>query len=131
LAGYSLGGLFSVYSLVQRPDLFAGRLALSPSLWRGDQAVISELRHFFESSSDLESFLYVSLGSQESGSMQDGFAALVDVLEAHAPPGLRWQSQIVQGADHENNSWRSTPSALRGFWEHWRQTQPTSSVEGG
>ena len=136
LSGYSLGGLFALYSLVQRPDLFVGTFALSPSLWRGDQAMVADLEEFLEASPSLESYLYTSLGSEESGSMQDGFAALVSVLERSAPPGLRWESRLVEESNHENNSWRSTPSALRGFWEYWRNpreplNEPSSSEGQG
>lgn len=40
IAGHSLGGLSAIYSLVQRPELFTGRFAFSPSLWRRDQAMV-------------------------------------------------------------------------------------------
>jgi len=134
LAGYSLGGLFAVYTLVQRPDLFVGRFALSPSLWRGDEAIVSDLERFLEGSPELDSYLFTSLGSLESNSIQHGFNALIDVLERHAPSGLHWQSKVVEGADHGNNSWRSTPPALKGFWEYWNATHldsPESQASGG
>ena len=35
LAGHSLGGLFTTYALVNRPDLFNGYIALSPSYHHG------------------------------------------------------------------------------------------------
>ena len=69
LHGYSLGGLFAVYSLIQRPELFAGRLALSPSLWVGEQAVVADLERFLSENPDHESFLYASLGAEESEGM--------------------------------------------------------------
>ena len=123
LSGYSLGGLFAIYTLVQRPDLFVGRFALSPSLWRGDQAVISDLEQFLAGNPDLDSFLFTSLGSEETATMRDGFNALVAALERNAPPGLKWESRLVEESNHDNNSWRSTPSALQGFWEFYRETQ--------
>ena len=125
LSGYSLGGLFAIYSLVQRPDLFVGRFALSPSLWRGDQAMVSDLERFFEDSPELDSYLFTSLGSEESGGMHDGFSALVSVLERRAPAGLQWGSKLVEESDHGNNSQRSTPSALLEFWEFWKETRGT------
>ena len=36
LVGHSLGGLFAVYAMTARPDLFTGYLALEPSLWWND-----------------------------------------------------------------------------------------------
>lgn len=129
LSGYSLGGLFAIYTLVQRPDLFVGRFALSPSLWRGDQAMISDLEQFLAENPNLDSFLYTSLGSEETATMRGGFNALVAALERSAPPGLKWQSRLVEESSHDNNSWRSTPSALEGFWEFWRETHG-APIEG-
>lgn len=122
LWGYSLGGSFAIYTLVHRPDLFTGRFALSPSVWRGDQAAVRDLGEFLAESPGLESYLYLSAGSKESGAIGDGFHALVEVLEEGAPPDLRWQARVVEGADHDNNSWRSTPSALGAFWAYrWKE----------
>lgn len=120
LFGYSLGGLFAIYTLVQRPDLFVGRFALSPSLWRGDQAMVSDLERFLAGDPDLDSFLYTSVGSEETATMREGFDALVTALERAAPPGLKWKSRLVEESNHDNSSWRSTPSALQSFWEFWR-----------
>jgi predicted alpha/beta superfamily hydrolase len=118
LAGYSLGGLFTLYSLVRRPDLFDGRLAMSPSLWRGDQAIVADLERFLGETPDLESFLYTSLGSEEAGGMREGFEALVAMLERASHSGLSWESGVFEGADHDNNAQRSTPSALRAYWAY-------------
>ena len=40
VAGWSLGGLFSCYALMQRPDHFQQALAVSPSLWWNDGELI-------------------------------------------------------------------------------------------
>ena len=85
--------------------------------------MVSELERFFEGSPELDSFLFTSLGSEESGGMHDGFNALVSVLERGAPSGLQWDSRLVEESDHGNNSQRSTPSALLAFWEFWRETR--------
>jgi len=129
LSGYSLGGLFVLYSLVQRPDLFVGRFAMSPSIWRGDQAVLSDLERLFAESPELDSFLYASLGSEETAGMRGGFDALVSTLELHAPPDLEWESRLVEESSHDNNAHRSTPSALAGFWAFWKERR--GEAEGG
>jgi len=43
LAGWSLGGLFTVDTLLNEPSAFAGYLAVSPSLWWDDQLAIRSL----------------------------------------------------------------------------------------
>jgi predicted alpha/beta superfamily hydrolase len=40
LVGHSLGGLFAVYALMTRPDVFQGYIAISPALWWDDQSLV-------------------------------------------------------------------------------------------
>ena len=44
LAGNSRGGLFVMYSLLEKPDLFSARFAYSPALWRDNDRIVTELR---------------------------------------------------------------------------------------
>jgi hypothetical protein len=62
--------------------------------------------------------------------MRGGFNALVATLERSAPPGLRWRSRLVEESNHDNNAWRSTPSALEGFWEFRRELQGAPEAAG-
>jgi hypothetical protein len=41
LIGHSLGGLFAVYALLNRPEVFKGYIVTSPSLWWDDQALMN------------------------------------------------------------------------------------------
>lgn len=44
IAGHSLGGLFALYSLATRPDLFTGYLVMEPSLWWNKERELKEAR---------------------------------------------------------------------------------------
>ncbi len=121
LAGHSLGGLFVTYSLIENPELFAGRFAFSPSWWVGDQAILPELQQFLVDSPDLNSFFYTSLGALESGGMHGAFEVGVASLTRDAPEALRWKADITDGADHGINAEWSTPTALRAFWDSSEQ----------
>ncbi len=63
LFGWSLGGLFVVHTMFVHPESFHGYIALSPSIWRGNKAVLAELPDFekrvSESKIDLNLFLGV------------------------------------------------------------------------
>ncbi|MDL4842366.1 alpha/beta hydrolase [Aquibacillus rhizosphaerae] len=43
--GHSLGGLFALYTLFTRQDLFQNYLAFSPSIWWNNRAVLNEEKH--------------------------------------------------------------------------------------
>ena len=53
LIGHSLGGLFAVYALMNRPEVFKGYLIISPSLWWDDQALVKAAEPYFAAHKDL------------------------------------------------------------------------------
>lgn len=48
LFGHSLGGLFALYALYNRPGAFNAIIAASPSQWWNDQSILAEERAFVE-----------------------------------------------------------------------------------
>jgi predicted alpha/beta superfamily hydrolase len=112
LAGWSLGGLFVVYTELAAPSLFDGRFAHSPSLWRENDLIVSRLDKALPESVAPSRFLYLSVGDAESEHMKHGFAHARRVLEQHAPAGLRWRADLRVGAHHESNPRLSTPVGL-------------------
>lgn len=116
LAGNSRGGLFVVYSLIADPTLFAARFAHSPALWRDEDALVVQLEKFLSSKPDLDGFLYLSLGGEENEKMTKTFKRTVAVLEAQAPPFLKWHADFTPGANHGTNAELATPVGLKLFF---------------
>ncbi len=113
LSGNSRGGLFVVYALTADPPLFDAYFANSPALWRDDSKMVMRLDQFLMENTSLKSNLFLSLGSNENDKMKNAFQRAVDALSSHAPPALRWRSQLTPGAEHGDNAERATPIALR------------------
>jgi predicted alpha/beta superfamily hydrolase len=113
LAGHSRGGLFVIYSLLEKPDLFSARLAFSPALWRDDDRIIAEL---VKARMVKPAFLYLSLGDGENPKMTRAFRKAVNVMRTSAPPPLRWRADITGGANHDDNAVFSTPVALHEYY---------------
>jgi predicted alpha/beta superfamily hydrolase len=113
LAGNSRGGLFVMYSLLERPDLFSARFAFSPALWRDDDRMITELARSLRERSVTPEFLYLSLGDGENAKMTRAFLKAVEVMRTAAPEALRWRADVMRDAEHGNNAVLSTPVALR------------------
>lgn len=124
LAGNSRGGLLVVYSLLEKPDLFAARFAHSPALWRDDRRIVDELAGSFETRAARSSFLYLSLGDGENEKMTTAFREAVGVLRTSASPALRWRADLTTGANHQNNAILSTPV---GLYEYYRTTGAVES----
>ena len=116
LAGHSRGGLFVMYSLLERPDLFNARFAYSPALWRDDDRIVTELARSLRARAGTPAFLYLSLGDRENAKMTRAFRKAVAVIRTSAPPSLRWRADITRGAEHSDNAVLSTPVALREYY---------------
>ena len=114
LAGNSRGGLFVVYSLLEKPNLFNARFAFSPALWRDDQRIVTELRR---GQITRPTFLYLSLGDAENPKMTGAFRHAVATLHASAPATLRWRADITRGANHSSNARLSTPVGLYAYYK--------------
>jgi predicted alpha/beta superfamily hydrolase len=116
LAGSSRGGLFVMYSLLQRPDLFSARFAYSPALWRDDDRIVTELARSLKKRAVTPTFLYLSLGDGENAKMTRAFRKTVEVVRTSASPVFRWRADLTRGADHGDNAVLSTPVALREYF---------------
>jgi predicted alpha/beta superfamily hydrolase len=66
LVGHSLGGLFTLDTLMNRPSSYQTYVALSPSLWWDGESVFSRAQKFLESRVDVTKFrVFVSVGNLE------------------------------------------------------------------
>lgn len=113
LAGNSRGALLVVYSLLAAPALFEARFAHSPALWRDDEAIVARLETGLPAPPPLAGYLFLSLGDGENAKMTAAFTRTVALLEAAAPPSLRWHAELTPGAVHGTNAELATPVGLR------------------
>ncbi|RYD14416.1 MAG: alpha/beta hydrolase [Lysobacteraceae bacterium] len=112
IVGESLAALFVLETLFVRPDLFDTYVALSPSLWWNDGALVKG------AASRLDAWprgrsrtLYLATASDDD--IGGAALALRDVLRAHAPAGLRWQHEAWADLDHSNIYRRASPAVFR------------------
>jgi hypothetical protein len=66
LVGHSLGGLFTLDTLMNRPGSYKTYVALSPSLWWDGESVFSRVQKFLKSPVDITRFrVFMSVGALE------------------------------------------------------------------
>jgi predicted alpha/beta superfamily hydrolase len=65
LVGHSLGGLFTLDTMLEEPDAFGNYLAMSPSLWFDDNLVLRSLKQKVEAGTVFASRVAVYAGEQE------------------------------------------------------------------
>ena len=102
IAGSSMGGLMSLFALLEYNQVFSRAAALSPSLWVAPDR-LARLVRGAEVRSD--TVLYMDYGSRELGNhelMQGQFARIASQLLTR---GINLTCRIVPGGDHCEASW--------------------------
>lgn len=114
LAGHSLGGLFALRTLFDHPDWYQTYLALSPSIWWNDAALLKEAAALPPGSPKQKSRVYIGVGELEqywTPAYRDKVAAQVRAQLAANPTALGGKSVDATLADYENNPARMVDNA--------------------
>ena len=102
IAGSSMGGLMSLYALLEYNQIFSRAAALSPSLWVAPQRLARLVRG---AQVEPDSVLYMDYGSREMGSrelMREQFSRVTEQLLSR---GVKLTCRIVPDGDHCEASW--------------------------
>lgn len=80
LAGYSLGGLFTLYSMMATDTPFSAFLAMSPSAWYDDNGINKRMADFLRKERELPP-LFLSLANER----QMGVTELLETIQREGP----------------------------------------------
>ena len=119
LAGHSLGGLFTIHTMVSRPELFNSYVAVSPALQWDNQVVVKRAEDFFKARKELGATLFMSLG-YEPGPIEDGFYQLKQILEKNQTKDFAWKAQVLDDEDHGSVVLHSHYLAMRNIFDGWQ-----------
>lgn len=118
IAGSSMGGLMSLYALLEYNHVFSKAAALSPSLWTAPE----KIQKMIQKASLLpDTTLYMDYGSEELANhtgMKEIFADSVYELMKH---NLNFTYRIIPGGTHSEASWeRQIPFFMNTLLYHDR-----------
>jgi len=129
-AGHSLGGLFALSALVERPGLFGASIAASPALAWDDDVILGRLERFLSEKRELKHTLFVTMADEEDGDPSPTrFERLRKLLKSSKATGLVWGAQQLPDEDHGSVVLRSHDLGLRKVFEGWRL--PVERRSGG
>ena len=128
--GHSLGGLFAVYALLNRPEVFQGYIITSPSLWWDDQVLVKTAQPFFAAHQNLHADIYMSMAN-EGDTMLGGAWKLSAELEEAKLSDVRWQFQRFPTEEHGTIPYISTYEGLQAIFEGYRIADPIALLEAG
>jgi len=132
-AGMSLGGLFALYGLFTSPKSFQRVVALSPSIWWSNRAILETEAAFAAANKDLPVNLFLSIGALEEiafpiAKMVSNLYELDATLRGRKYPGLRLAMEVFPQETHNSVYAASLARGLRtvfgaapGF-EGWKKT---------
>ena len=111
IVGESLAGLFVVETFFQEPGMFDVSIALSPSLWWNDQALVRGATERLRSQPPLTGTLYLAVaGDDDRG---DSVKAMAAVLGAAAPKSLTWYYEPRPDLRHSTIYRGASPGVFR------------------
>ena len=109
LFGSSLGGLFALYALMERPDAFAAYAAVSPALWWDQGLLLARAAERAAAGEALDARVFLAVGGEEeradvpmlaSFRMVSNLRAFADCLNGAQLPGLELELWVAEGESH-------------------------------
>ena len=95
LAGYSLGGLFTLYSMMQSDSPFNAFLSMSPSAWYDDYSLPNKIKPLLEQGK-ITAPVFLSVAREE----EMGVDKVVASFEHYAGNSLNWQFKHYPSENH-------------------------------
>lgn len=111
LSGHSLSGLFAVYAMQTRPELFQAHFAFSPSLWWHDKVIFQDAEKFLANTPKFNSYLYINMGN-EGGHMLSSYQRYIQLLKKYAPDSFRYHDSLVEQEGHNTTALAGHPKAF-------------------
>ncbi len=120
-AGHSLGGLFALTALAERPGLFNASIAASPALSWDHDVILGRTETFLEGRKELRHTLFVTMADEEEGDPSPTrFERLRKTLKRTKAAGFSWGALLMEDEDHGSVVLRSHYFGLRKVFEGWR-----------
>lgn len=117
LTGHSLGGLFSTYTFFKNPKLFDAYITISPSLWYHNDLISKEFEEVFEDLSDLSASFYLTIASENKGTMRGDTYKLsgrfMNYINKHEKADLRFHFEPMPEETHQSTGLPALFNGLR------------------
>jgi predicted alpha/beta superfamily hydrolase len=119
LYGHSVGGLFTMYTLFNHPDLFTAYIAGSPWFQTNNQYWLKNIEKMAKERKLNDKFLFMTVGKEETELTLDTFKELEKWMNDKPIAGLTWKSAWVEG-DHASMVGRNNYDGLMYIFNGWK-----------
>ncbi len=99
--GYSLGGLFAIYTLFTEPDLFNRYIIGSPHLSWDEYRIFTVQEEAFEKMNDIKAKVFISVGSEEDEEKYfNPIDEMVTLIDEKGYENLKMETKVFDGGTH-------------------------------
>ena len=120
LCGHSVAGLFTMYTLFTRPDLFSGGIASSPWFQANNQYWLKHIDQMFQAESLANKLLYMTVGKKEQDLTISTYTELEKWMKSKDLKGLTWKSEWLENVDHSSMLGESLYYGLLFVFDGWK-----------
>lgn len=125
LTAASLGGLFVVDTLLERPDMFDDYIALTPSLWWDEGQVAEGAAAKLATHTASDRRIYITMGDEGIGNLSSKWlATLLSAFNTSTPEGMKWAFVDRSGSEEHRTM------AMMGWLDAFRTLYLTPARTG-
>jgi len=117
LSGISYGGLFTLNTLLTKPDAFNAYIALSPSLWWDDKILLKKAQSVF-STHKAKGKLFMSLGN-EVDMMSQPFHQFIKIMDNYPSKYFSYSFKLFNDETHNSVALISFYHGLKHTFKNW------------
>lgn len=117
VAGHSLAGLFAVYTLLERPDVFNGYVAASPVLHWDKGYLLKRAEEAFAKLPKWNKRLFIGLGDEPT--YTEGYNSFQSLLKRSGPEGLDYEFRQFKDENHGSVVLPAYYAGLRKVYSGW------------
>ncbi len=101
LGGTSAGGLFSLFAMYEKPNLFKRHIAISPAVvWNNEDYLLNRNDEYAKLSKELPVRLFLSAGGEEYAPFRDPIFKLQEQIQENKYKNLALLNHVVEGERH-------------------------------
>ncbi len=136
LVGHSFGGLITLHSFVERPNLFQAHIAVDPRLWWDRGELVKRAEKYLKTTSTIRNRVFISMAEHapkgEAGhtSMETGSERFAYAMQASPSKNLEFGIKQFKGEDHGSVVLPSLYYGLLSVFDGYKNIPPSVAIRG-
>ena len=115
LVGHSMGGLFVLNMLLEKPSVFNNYVAISPSVWVADQGIVAKAKEKLSKVQHSPVSLFLSLADETRMGQYD----FINTLDLTQPNNINWQFKHYPDENHNSVGIIALRDSLKTLYKPW------------